>query len=296
VRSIGQAIALGVGLIVAATSLAVAAGPDPQANRIDPRKALQTSESAVGRQVGDYVLTAANGEVFSLTSYRGKPLIVSLVYSSCSSLCPVTTQHLLDAIEQARRVVGAGQFQVLTVGFDARNDTPARMAQFAANQHIDLPNWRVASADSATIQALLRDLGFSYAEIAGGFDHVTQTTILDADGKVSRQVYGEDFPIRMLIEPLKNAVYGTRTSFSALGILDRIKFICTTFDPGAGRYRINYGLIFGGSLAALSLVLMGGLILREWLRTGRAEAEMPPSGLFRSQTAGNPSETMRRKA
>lgn len=270
-RGSGQAIALGVGLIIAAISLAGAAAiPQTQVARLDPRNALETSESAIGRLVGDYMLIAANGETFSLASYRGKPLIVSLVYSSCSSLCPVTTQHLIDAVEQARRLLGSGRFQILTVGFDARNDTPARMAQFAANQHIDLSSWRVASADGATIQALLHDLGFSYAEIAGGFDHVTQTTIVGADGKVFRQVYGEDFPLRMLIEPLKDAVHGTRTPLSLNGVLDRIKFICTTFDPGAGRYRIDYGLVFGGFLGALSLAVMGGLIAREWLRTSRA--------------------------
>jgi protein SCO1/2 len=52
--------------------------------------------------------------------------------------------------------------------------------------------------------------------------------------------------------------------------VDRIKFICTAYDPGAGRYRIDYGLVFGSVLAAISLLLMGGLILREWLRAGHA--------------------------
>jgi protein SCO1/2 len=65
-------------------------------------------------------------------------------------------------------------------------------------------------------------------------------------------------------------VYGTRTALSFAGMLDRLKFICTTYDPGAGRYRIDYGLVFGSVIAALSLVVMGGLILREWRRAGHA--------------------------
>jgi protein SCO1/2 len=184
-------------------------------------------------------------------------------------VCPVTTQHLINAVEQANKVIGAGRFTVLTVGFDARNDTPARIAQFASMQGIKAPNWRVASADAATISALLRDLGFSYVSVAGGFDHITQTTILDRDGRVYRHVYGEDFPIRMFMEPLKDVVYGTTTPFTVSGILDRIKFICTTFDPGAGRYRIDYGLVFGSVIAAFSLLVFGGLIAREWVRTTR---------------------------
>lgn len=260
--------------MMAVVSGALALGPAPgnadtPAGRLDPKQALERSESAIGRTIGGYTLAAASGQSISLVALREKPLVVSLVYSACSSVCPVATQHLIDAVGQANRVFGSDRFEVLTIGFDARNDTPVRMAQFALIQGIKAPNWRVASADSATISALLRDLGFSYARIAGGFDHVTQTTILDRGGRVYRHVYGDDFPIRMFMEPLRDVIYGQTAPFSVSGIIDRIKFICTTFDPGAGRYKIDYGLIFGSSLGALSLLVFGLLLAREWRRTTR---------------------------
>lgn len=257
-------------VVSGALALGLAPGnADTPAGRLDPKQALERSESAIGRTIGGYTLTAASGQSISLLALREKPLVVSLVYSACSSVCPVATQHLIDAVGQANRVFGSDRFEVLTIGFDARNDTPVRMAQFALIQGIKAPNWRVASADSATIGALLRDLGFSYARIAGGFDHVTQTTILDRGGRVYRHVYGDDFPIRMFMEPLRDVIYGQTAPFSVSGIIDRIKFICTTFDPGAGRYKIDYGLIFGSSLGALSLLVFGLLLAREWRRTTR---------------------------
>jgi protein SCO1 len=252
---------------VLAASVSAAA---PPAGRLDPDGAIVRSEQAVGRTVGSYVLTDSTGAALPLAAYRGKPLVISLVYSACSSICPPTTQHLIGAVSEAQRVLGPDRFAVLTVGFDARNDTPARMTQFAATQGVKLPNWRVASGDAATLAALLRDLGFSYVAVAGGFDHVAQTTIIDRAGRVHRQVYGDDFPLPMFIEPLKDAVYGTAPSFSPAGILDRLKFICTIYDPGAGRYRIDYGLVFGSVIAALSLVVFGGILLREWRRSVRA--------------------------
>lgn len=242
----------------------------PAAPALDPAAALAKSAQAVGRTIGDYELTDSRGGTFSLADYRGKPLVISLVYSSCSSVCPPTTQHTIDAVAEAGRIFGFERFAVLTVGFDARNDTVPRMAQFASMQGIRLPNWRVASGDVAAIEALLRDLGFSYRAVAGGFDHPTQTTILDRDGKIYRHVYGEAFPLRMFMEPMKDVVYGTTTPISFSGIVDRIKFICTAYDPGAGRYRIDYGLMFGSVLAAISLLVMGGLIAREWRRAGHA--------------------------
>ena len=80
----------------------------------------------------------------------------------------------------------------------------------------------------------------------------------------------------MFIEPLKDVIYGTTTSFTLAGIIDRIKFICTTFDPGAGRYRIDYGLVFGSVIAAFSLVIFGGLLLREWRRARKPIARSVP--------------------
>ena len=267
------------GVLVAAVVLGLAgmlvepvfaATPNVQVARLDPRKVIELSEQAIGRNVGNYKLTDSTGAQMSLRDYRGKPLVISLIYTACSSVCPPTTQHLIGAVSEASRVFGHDSFNVLTVGFDARNDTPARMAQFASIQGVKIKNWRLASADPATIEALLHDLGFSYVSVAGGFDHVTQTTIVDRDGKVYRSVYGEDFPLQMFIEPLKDTVYGTSSSFSMSDILNRIKFICTVYDPGAGRYRIDYGLAFGSVIAGLSLLVFGGLIYREWGRTGRA--------------------------
>jgi protein SCO1/2 len=256
---------------VAATALlvdaAVAALP---AGRLDPERAMARSEQAVGRSVASYALTDSRGAPLSLGSYRGRPLVISLVYSACSSICPTTTQRLIDAVSEAQRVIGADRFAVLTIGFDARNDTPARMAQFASTQGIKLAGWRLASADPGTLEALLRDLGFSYAAVAGGFDHIAQTTILDGEGRVYRQVYGDDFPLPMFIEPLKDVVYGRSTIFTPSGLIERLKYICTTYDPGAGRYRIDYGLVFGSVIAGLSLLLFGGLLLREWRRAVRA--------------------------
>lgn len=255
---------------VLAHLLIAPASAAPASPQLDPAATVAKGTQALGRTIGNYTLTDMNGSPLALRDYRGKPLVISLVYTACSSVCPPTTQHVIDAVNEAGRMIGLDRFDVLTVGFDARNDTPARLTQFASAQGIRLPNWKVASGDAATIEALLGDLGFSYRAVAGGFDHLTQTTVVDREGKIYRHVYGEEFPLQMFMEPLKDVVYGTTTSFSFSGIVDRIKFICTAYDPGAGRYRIDYGLVFGSVIAAFSLLLMGGLILREWMRSAHA--------------------------
>lgn len=233
--------------------------------RLDADAVIERSESAIGRLVGAYVLTDSEGAPLLLDSYRGRPLVVSIVYTSCSSVCPVTTQHVLQAVRKARRAVGDDAFAVLTLGFDARRDTPAQLDAFARTQGIDVAGWRLASADATTIDRLLDDLGFSYDAAAGGFEHITQTTILDADGRVYRQVYGDSFPDQIFIEPLKELVFGTTTkSLSLDDLVNRIKFICTVYNPSSGAYEFDYAIGFGIVIGGLSLILTGWVIFQLW--------------------------------
>jgi protein SCO1/2 len=258
--------------VVLAAFLAIPAKAELTSAQLDPGAVIAKGERALGRMIGNYRLVDSTGTPFSLGDYRGKPLVISLVYSNCGSVCPPTTQHVIAAVTEVGRVFGLDRFAVLTVGFDVRNDTVARIAQFASVQGIDLPNWRVASGDAVNIEPLLNDVGFSYRAIAGGFDHPTQTIIIDRDGKIYRHVYGDDFPLTLFMEAMKDVIYGTTTPFSLRGIVDRIRFICTAYDPGSHRYRADYSLVFGAVIAALSLLAMGGLILREWIRSDKAKA------------------------
>ena len=257
-----------LGLLVFCTSHGLAG------QRLDPAAALEKSEAAIGRMVSDYRLIGTNGLPLTTTVFRGRPLVVSLVYTSCSAVCPVTTQNLKRAVTRARMALGDDSFTVLTLGFDARNDTPGRLAAFAADQDIDGdPLWRVASASPATLGTLLEEVGFSYSGAAGGFEHVAQTTIIDAEGRVYRQVYGDDFPLQMLVEPLKALVFGVTTrSFTPAGLADRLRFLCTDYDPETGRYRTDYAIYIGIFTGGLSLILMAWVILRMWRGNGRLEA------------------------
>jgi len=176
---------------------------------------------------------------------------------------------------------------VLTFGFDARNDRPAQLAAFAGTHNLlGIKDWHVASASEATTMALLDELGFSYRTAARGFDHVTQTTIVDANGRVYRQIYGQDFPLPVLIEPLKELVLGIKTrSIMPTDLWDRISFLCTVYNPLTGAYRFDYGIFFGIFFGAVSLLLTGIVILMLWLERRRA-AKASHDGLAGHEVTG----------
>ncbi len=261
------------GLCAAVLGGAAQAQPADRAPEyLDAEQVYEISQDAIGRQVGDHVLRDSNGDPLALADLRGRPLVVSLIYTSCASICPVTTDHLSDSVAEARRVLGDGSFAVLTFGFDASGDKPAQLRAFAISHRLrNLDDWSIASADADTTAALLEDVGFSWREAAGAFDHPSQTTILDADGRVYRQLYGEDFPLPVFMAPLKELVLGRATvSMAPEDLWDRLTFLCTVYNPLTRAYRFDYGILFGIFFGAVSLLLTGVVILRLWLERRRA--------------------------
>lgn len=249
----------------------VAAGTDPDGGAFDRSNALAISQAAIGHRVSDHTFQTVHGTTRSLAELRGKPLVVSLVYTSCYHICPATTQHLAKAVRKARDVLGDDSFHVLTVGFDVPNDGPDAMRVFAAQQSVDVSGWDFVSADQPTIDALTRELGFQYFPSPTGFDHLIQSSILDADGAVFRQVYGIQFETPHLIEPLKVLVFGEDSTAGLLDqITDRIRLFCTVYDPASDSYRFDYSIFIGLVMGLVLGTLAVYLLIREWRHTRRA--------------------------
>jgi protein SCO1/2 len=229
-------------------------GPAVAAGRIDDAEALRISQAAIGRSLDGFVFTTADGERLAIEDLRGRPLVLSLVYTSCYYVCSGITLQLRKSVGIARDALGPGSFNVLTLGFDAVNDTPTRMGQYARERGVDVPGWTFASADAPTIERLVQVVGFTYLPSSKGYDHITQTTIVDARGRIVSQVYGQEFAPPLLVEPLKRLSLGQAVAAGGVeGLLGQLKLFCTIYDPTSGRYRFDYSLIVevvAGLLAA----------------------------------------------
>jgi protein SCO1/2 len=245
------------------------AGEGP-ASKFDQKAALAISQGVIGKSLGDYTLTAADGRNLRMSEFRGKPLVISLIYTSCYHICPTTTQHLAKVVRTARAALGPESFNVLTIGFDTPKDTPSAMRQFAQDQNVNIAHWEFLSTDAAAMAGLTRELGFIAYRAPHGFDHLIQATVVDAQGKIYRQVYGMNFDTPLLVEPLKELVFGAPTSPSLLSNLSsRIKLFCTVYDPSSDQYRFDYSIFIGFFIGLGSIGTVSFLLIREWRRNRR---------------------------
>ncbi|HMO46696.1 MAG TPA: SCO family protein [Rubrivivax sp.] len=245
--SLAQALrhlrAIALGLLIGACTLAAQAAAPPA---LDERAALAAGEAAIGRSVPDYVLLDRQGRELKLSRYRGKPLLVSFIYTGCFEVCPATTRALQEAVKGLDKLLAPDQFNVVSIGFNQPFDTPTAMRAFAAQHRIDYANWEFLSPPPQVVEALARDFGFSYVATAGGFDHVLGVTLVDAQGRIHAQVYGDRMNAQRIGEPLRQLLTeGPGTdSLRLTDVIERVRILCTVYDPDTGTYRYKWGLIF----------------------------------------------------
>ena len=243
---------------------------------LDEKAAFALSQGAVGKQVGDFVLLDRQGRPVELSRYRGKPLLVTFIYTACFQVCPTITRNLQKAVDSTVSVMGADRFNVVSIGFNQPFDSPAALRDFARQYGIHLPNWEFLSPAPAIVGDLTTNFGFSYVATPAGFDHINQVTLVDATGRIVRQVYGEKFTAEELAEPLKLLITGSAIPPEAgtlQEIMERVRILCSIYDPLTGRYRTNYSLYFqfAGFLTFVGFMIY--LSINFWRNRRRGETK-----------------------
>jgi protein SCO1 len=129
-------------------------------------------------------LQIADGRTLEFAELRGKPLVVTMFYSHCTSVCPLLTaqlQRLVGGLAPAERE----QISILMVSFDALRDTPAVLTEFKAEHHIQEANWVIARASASDVRTLAAALGIRYRELSDHtFNHSAIIAVTDRDGTV----------------------------------------------------------------------------------------------------------------
>jgi protein SCO1 len=239
------------------------------------RQAIELSQAALGNPVGAIRFVDQHGQDRSLDEFVGRPVLLSLIYTSCVHSCQVSTRQLDRVVRIARGALGEDSFTVLTVGFDQPVDTPQQMSSYARRYGISHPEWHfLSSPDAASIERLMQGVGFLYQPSPRGFDHTVQVTILDRDGRVYRQVYGEVFPTPHLVEPLKALVLNRPAADAGLlgQLSDRVRLFCTVYDAQGDRYIFDYSLFAG---IFIGTVILGSSIAWLLLEIRRARRRKP---------------------
>ena len=127
-----------------------------------------------GMPAARFSLRDQNGETITAASLRGRPAIVSFLYTSCQDTCPLVADQIRGALDQLGRRV-----QVVAVSVDPRGDTPLAAKRFLAHHGL------TGRADyllgtSAQLAPVWREFGVQPQTRMS--EHTPSTVLLDRRG------------------------------------------------------------------------------------------------------------------
>lgn len=179
-----------------------------------------------------------------------KPVLLTLAYYQCPKLCSLVLGGLSKAARNSGMTLG-DDFKAVTLSIDP-SETPA-MAKERQRGHLQSlgapgqeKDWVFLVGQQAEIQKVAETVGFKYTydEQTKQYAHAAAIMALTPDARVSRYLYGVEFPPRDLRLSLLEAAGGrVGTSF------DRVILKCFQYDPNTRRYELYvFGFIRGGAL------------------------------------------------
>jgi protein SCO1 len=123
----------------------------------------------------DFALRDQDGQMTSLRSYRGRPVILTFMYSTCQNTCPIMADQIRGAMGQLGHDVPA-----LAVSVDPKNDTPLNAKRFLL-KHALVGRMRFLLGTRAQLRPIWKAYGVQPQ--GKQFDHSAYVLLIDKRGK-----------------------------------------------------------------------------------------------------------------
>lgn len=167
-------------------------------------QALALSSSSVYHLQGKW--TNQDSKVVEFPSLKGKVRIVSMVFTQCTSACPM----LVGDVKQILSKLPAKDAEKVSVdlfSFDHERDNPEALKAFAKKYKTPSPQWNIYRGDKTAIAELAGLLGVQYKRLENGaYVHSNNIILLNKEGEILKTIEGYDATADEFIALLKKAL------------------------------------------------------------------------------------------
>jgi protein SCO1/2 len=151
-----------------------------------PRPAAPAGAAPGSLFARPWVWSDEQGASVRFDRWRGAPIIVSMVFTTCTSVCPRTIEKLRRVDETLRRQGRAATFVLVTL--DPANDTAAQLRRFKDSRQLP-PGWHLLRGGDAETRELA-DLLRIHVLDDGHVFHDSRVVVFDAEGRLAGQLPG----------------------------------------------------------------------------------------------------------
>jgi protein SCO1/2 len=148
--------------------------------------------------------TNQDGKTATLSSFRGKPVVAAMGYTTCKDICPAIVADMMW-IERHLPSAAADQVRFAFFSLDPEADTPERLKLYAGSHGLDHDHWTLLTAsDEDAVRELAATFGVAYRrDRRGGFDHAAVISLLDSKGEIVFQWRGTQAAPEELMSKLR---------------------------------------------------------------------------------------------
>lgn len=165
-------LVLGVAAL-AAIVLAVS-GDDDDSEPVAAPNTFAGASMPEGLFAPDFRLRNQEGEPVSMRALRGRPVIVTFLYTHCEDTCPIQAQTVRGALDDLGHDLPA-----LAVAVDPPNDTPQSARKFLAEQRVT-GRLDFVLGSRADLRRVWRGFGVRPQSVTE--EHNARITLVDARG------------------------------------------------------------------------------------------------------------------
>lgn len=196
-------------------------------------------------------------------NFAGVPVVLSLNYYACPTLCPLVFRYLAATLAELGDLKLGRDFRIVTLSINPQ-ETAALAQDKAAKTYAMLKEvreparfWPFLMGNQREIEAVAGSVGVRYLRQEGGdYAHPNVLVVLTPDGKVSRYLYGLEVRPRDLRLALVEAADGRIGSSQAA---NRLLLYCFHYDPVGKKYVLFASRLM--SWAMLSVLILTGLLI-----------------------------------
>ena len=191
-----SAVALGGGL------LALAFEPGDGQVEPFPGERIRTALAAP-----EFTLHNQDGETVSLSDYRGQVVILTAIYATCPTACPMIAlqaKRSVDRLDEALR----DEVTILAVSLDPEGDTMEKMAVAAEAYGMNAPRFHFLNGEPDDVNRVLDRLQVARManEKTGEIDHANLFFLIDRGGTIAYRFNLSERHEEWLIEALRSLV------------------------------------------------------------------------------------------
>lgn len=182
-------------LIIAVVSMQIATAFADETNSSCPACCRRQLAPAVCSDKSLYQVeskwTTDAGKEIKLAGLAGKPQVVLMFFSHCTTACPILVydmRHIESSLTQAER----SRIGFTLVSFDSERDTPAVLAQYRKALNLSA-SWTLLNGKPDDVRQLAALLGVQYKQNTDGqFAHSNAITLLNSRGEIVFRQTGLD--------------------------------------------------------------------------------------------------------